>query len=422
MKNFNPGDYVRLRLALRELEGRVLDSYDSNVLLLKLNSGYNIGIQKENILAGRVLRKFKEEKEEFALPKTKGLPNVGLIITGGTIASKLDARTGGVGPLTDVSEFAKFYPEMFKIANIKKIEIPFMIDSSSMNYEHWIEIAKIAEKILNDNEISGILVTHGTDTLHYTSSALSFFLRNLNKPVVLTYSQRSVDRASSDANLNLQCSVRMAISDVAEVMLIGHATTNDDYCYAFRGTKVRKLHSSRRDAFKSVNDKPIAKIFPDKVEFLSAYRPRNKEKVELDISYNDKVALLKFYPGQDPSILDYYALKYKGLIIEAGGLGQLPASDASHSWIPKLKKHIREGLVVCIASQTIFGKVDPYVYSNARELLDAGAIFLEDMLSEVALIKLGWILGHYGWKIRVKEKMLENISGELNERLGIEHY
>src|SRR3989344_3404733 len=154
---------------------------------------------------------------------------------------------------------------MFKIVNVKKIEIPFMVASESMTSEHWIKIAEIAEKMLNDKEISGVIITHGTDFLHYTSAALSFFLRNLNKPVVLTYSQRSIDRASSDANLNLQCAARMAISDCAEVVLVGHASVNDDFCYAMPGTKVRKMHSSRRDAFRPINDVPIAKVKPDVV-------------------------------------------------------------------------------------------------------------------------------------------------------------
>ncbi len=362
----------------------------------------------------------QEEEEKFELPETKGLKNIGMIVTGGTIASKVDSKTGGVKPLTNIGEFAKFYPEMFKIVNVTKLEIPFMLDSSLMDSSHWKKIAEIAEKMLNDTSISGVIVTHGTDTLHYTSSALSFFLRNLNKPVVLSYSQRSIDRASSDANLNLQCAARMAISDCAEVVIVGHATTNDDYCFAMRGTKVRKLHTSRRDAFKPVNEKPIAKVFPDKVEFLSQYQPRNSGKVELDIDFSDKVALVKFYPGQDPAILDYYALKYKGIVIEAVGLGQLPNADTGNNWIIKLKKYIREGMVVCITSQAIFGKVDGYVYYNARELVDAGAIFLEDMLSETAFIKLGWILGHHGWKSHAGDKMLENFAGELNERLGIE--
>jgi len=416
---FNAGDYVKLRLALEEVGGQVIRSADTSIVLLKLKSGYNIGIPKENILGGKIVNRFKEEKQKFEIPSAKGLSSIGLIITGGTIAAKLDSRTGGVHWLTNLDEFAKFYPEMFKIASVKKIEVPFMTASESMTSEHWIKIAECAEKMLNDDEIKGVIITHGTDFLGYTSAALSFFLRNLNKPVVLTYSQRSIDRASSDADLNLQCAARMAISDCAEVMLVGHASTNDDYCFAIRGTKARKMHSSRRDAFKPINSEPIARVYPDKVEFLSSFRARNKEKVELDKEFSDKVALVKFYPGQDASILDFYALKYKGIVVEGSGLGHLPVSESAHNWIPALKKHIKNGFVVCVTTQCINGRVDPYVYSNARELLDAGVIFLEDMLSETALVKLGWVLGHYGWKAHVKDKMLENVAGELNERLGV---
>jgi len=311
----------------------------------------------------------------------------------------------------------KFYPEMFDIVDVKNIEVPFMTSSESMTSDNWIKIAEAVKPMLDDPEIKGVIVTHGTDFLHYTSAALSFFLRNLNKPVVLTYSQRSIDRASSDATLNLQCAARMALSDAAEVMLVGHANSSDEYCYAMRGSKVRKLHSSRRDAFKPVNTKEIAKVTPEKVEFISEYRKRNNGKVELDVQYTDKVALIKFYPGQSADILDYYALKCKGVVIEVGGLGHLPPSEAQHSWIPSLKKHIKNGLVVCGAAQTVYGRLNPLVYSNGRELVDAGVIFLEDMLSECALVKLGWVLGHYGWKGKVKDKMLENVSGELNDRL-----
>ena len=417
--NFNPGDYVRFRLAKKEIEGTVLETAESDIILLKLKSGYNIGIKKENILAARALKKFKPEKEKIELPKgKKGLPNIGMIVTGGTIASKLDPRTGGVKHLVDPGEFAKYYPELFDIVNVKKIEIPFMTASESMNPDHWVKIAKVCEEMLNDSEISGVIVTHGTDFLGYTSAALSFFLRDLNKPVVLTYSQRSIDRASSDANLNLQCAARMAISDAAEVMIVGHGSVNDDFCCALPGAKVRKMHTSRRDAFEAVNDEPIAKVWPDKVEFVSEYRPRNSDKVRLDIEFNDKIGLVKFYPGQDASILDFYALKHKGIIVEASGLGHLPVSEAEHNWIPKLKKHIRNGFVVCAAAQTLYGRLDPLVYSNGRELVDAGVIFLEDMLPETALVKLGWVLGHRGWKTKVQDKMLENFSGELNPKLG----
>jgi glutamyl-tRNA(Gln) amidotransferase subunit D len=213
----------------------------------------------------------------------------------------------------------------------------------------------------------------------------------------------------------------MALSDCAEVMLVGHATTNDDYCYAMPGTKVRKMHSSRRDAFKAVNSSPIAKVWADgKIEFMREHRARNKGKVKVDAEFTDKVALIKFYPGQTPDILDFYALKHKGVVIEAAGLGHLAVSETGHNWIPTIKRHIKEGFVICIAPQTIFGRLDPLVYSNGRELLDAGVISLEDMLSETALIKLGFCLGHRGWQKYIKEKMLENMAGELNPKLGRE--
>jgi glutamyl-tRNA(Gln) amidotransferase subunit D len=419
-ERFEAGDSVRLRLAHEEIDGIYLENPDSSIVLLKLKSGYNIGISKENILAGRILKKYEKEerKEDGKNESESNKRKIGLVITGGTIASKLDSRTGGVHPLTDVNEFRKFYPELFEKAYVKKIDVPFMIASESMSSERWIQLAESVKKMLDDEEIEGIIVTHGTDTLHYTASALSFFLKNLNKPVVLTYAQKSIDRASSDANLNLVCAVEFALGECAEVVLVGHASINDDYCYALRGTKVRKMHTSRRDAFKPVNCEPIAKVYPDKIEYLSSFKKRNNGKVVLDTDYTDKVALLKVYPGQDPSILNYYALKYKGVVIEGTGLGHVPSNDSLHSWIPLLKKNIREGLVVCIVSQTINGRVDPLVYSNGRELMEAGVIFLEDMLSETALVKLGYVLGHFGWKKNVKEKMLENMSGEFNERLS----
>ena len=416
----NPGDLVKLRLAREELECTLLESYDNSIHLVKLKSGYNIGIPKENVLGFEVLKKYQINDKKIEIPKSKGLPSIGLIVTGGTMASKLDAKTGAVSALTDVSEFAKFYPKLFKKVNVKTIEVPFMKLSENMGPEDWLVLAGVIKKMLDDNEIKGIIITHGTDTLHYTSAALSFFLANLNKPVVLTYAQRSIDRGSSDAELNLECAVRFALSDCAEVVIVGHADMNDDYCYALRGTKVRKMHSSRRDAFKAINCEPLAKVWPDKVTFLSQFKAQHPGAAELDAVFNDKVALVKFYPGQSADIIDYYRMHgFKGLVIEMLGLGHVAAGDSVNSWAPALKKAIREGMVVCGACQTIYGRLNPNVYSTGRELENAGVIFLEDILAETALVKLGWVLGHRGWMAydKAKEKMLENFAGELNELL-----
>jgi len=420
-QDYQTGDQVSIRTLKEEIKGTLLESHEPSIILLKLKSGYNIGIRKDDIREVEILEKKKEAKEEnTTIKENPSLPYIDLIITGGTISSRLDPKSGGVKWLTSPEQLLKFYPEIFSIVNVRKIEIPFMKASESMSPGDWQKIAEVVEKSLNDKDISGVIITHGTDTLHYTSAALSFFIKDLNKPVVLTYSQRSSDRASSDASLNLQCSALAAKSEIAEVMLVGHATTNDDFCYAMPGTKVRKLHSSRRDAFKTVNSKPYAKFYPDKIVPMSSYKKRdNLKKAKLDNVFNEKVALVKFYPGQDPDILDYYAQRYEGIIIEATGLGHLPPSEAKQNWIPKIKKAIDNGLVICIAPQTIYGRLDPYVYSNGRELLDAGVIFLEDMLSETAFVKLGWVLGHKTWvkEGRVKEKMLENFAGEINARI-----
>lgn len=417
--NFNPGDHVTLRLAREELTCTILESSEPGVVLVKLESGYNIGIPKENILGCEVIKNSslkKAEKHIFS-PK-KGLPTIGLIVTGGTIVSKLDPKTGAASNLTDVAELARFYPTLFEMANVQ-ISVPFMKSSENMTGEDWIVIARQACDMLNDESISGVIITHGTDTLYYTSTALSFFLRDLKKPVVLTYSQRSIDRASSDAALNLECAARMALSDVAEVMIVGHASLSDDFCYALRGTKVRKMHSSRRDAFKPINCSPLARVWPDRIEMIGHCHARSAGKTLLDAAFSDKVALVTFYPGQSSDIIDYYRMHgYKGIILAMTGFGHVPAAEAHHSWVPALKKAIREGLVVCGAGQTLYGRVNPQVYSIGRELAKAGVIFVEDMMVETAFVKLGWILGHRGWKVLAQEKMLENVAGEFSSLLA----
>jgi len=425
--NAKPGDKVEIHLSKIIYEGTLLESPETEkgIVLLKLDSGYNIGFNKKDVLKIEVVKTFKDvEKESNPPKKDSKKPDIAMIITGGTIAARLNPKKGGVDWLTDPGSLFKFYPEIFEKVNVSKVEIPFMKASEDMDYKDWQKIAKTAEKLLNEPNIKGLIITHGTDFLHYTSAALSFMLRNLGKPVVLTYSQRSIDRASSDANLNLQCSALAAISDIAEVMLVGHGTSNDDFCYALPGAKVRKLHSSMRDAFKVVNGEPFAKISMDsggKVEILSKHNPRSNGKVKADAKFEEKIAVVKFYPGQDPAILDYYLKnKYKGIIIEMGALGHVATMRSRQGWTKKLKELISKGVTICATPQTIYGALDPWVYSNGREIMNTGVIYLKDMLAEAAFVKLGWVLGHEGWaksKEKIKEKMLENISGEFSERL-----
>ncbi len=406
IKTFNPGDKVKIQTKSRSWEGHALESHNPEIILLKLKSGYNIGIRENEILDAQIIEKAKPfKKKQSEQKENKSLPTIALIITGGTISSRLDPKSGGVIP-TDSEEILNIAPEIKNICNIK-IESPFMKFSENMSFTDWKKLAEVCEENLNNPEIDGIIITHGTDFLHYTSAALSFFLQGLNKPVALTYSQRSIDRASTDAALNLICAAKYATSDIAEIALVGHENTSDNSCLAMPGTSVRKMHTSKRDAFKIINDEPLARITPKKIEILKTFNAKDKsKKTKLDTKFQDKVASIKITPGLDPSILEFYEKQgYKGIILEIAGIGQVPTRDAKFNWLPKIKKAIDNGMTICATPQTIFGKLNPNIYSAGRDLQKTGIIFLDDMTSETALVKLSWVLGHKAWN--PKEKILE---------------
>jgi glutamyl-tRNA(Gln) amidotransferase subunit D len=432
------GDRVVVKKLGRRTEGLLMPQTgagDPETLVVKLDNGYNVGIKFKNAgiekTKGRTPANVKKQ-EEYELGKTrKGLlklkfsknkPAISIISVGGTIASRVDYQTGGVKALEDPKEFLHNVPELGKVANVRSIERPFTKMSEDMEPNDWMEIAKIAAKRLNAGD-KGVLVTHGTDFLHYTAAALSFFLRDLTKPVVLVGAQRSSDRGSSDAGMNIICSAHAAIGDIAEVGICMHGRINDDYCLFSRGTHVRKMDTQRRDAFRPINEYPLAHIWPDgktKIKNYKHKKRQDKGKVTLDAKFEPKVALLKAYPGSDPSVIDYLAGKgYKGFVIEAGGLGHVP-TNGKLSWIPTIKKHVKDGLPFVTAPQTIYGRINPNVYSNLRALYkDTGAIPGADMLSEVAYIKLGWVLGHKEVAAnpdKVREMMLTNYAGEITSR------
>jgi len=402
-------------------EGIIIQSYDPKIVLLKLPSGYNVGIEKNKIKEIIVLSEKTENVSEKAIKieQKKNLPEIAFIVTGGTIASRVDYKTGAVKPLTKPEDIIAVAPKINEIAR-PIIESPFMVFSENINAEHWKKLALAIEKNLNKPSVKGIIVLAGTDTLHYIASALAFMLPNLNKPVILTCAQRSIDRGSSDAMLNLACSCHAALSNIAEVMLVSHATTNDNFCFALRGTKVRKMHTSRRDTFRPINAKPLASVWEDgKIEIYQDYSKRDEnKKAKAEPFFEDKTALIKFCPNSSPEIIDFYAKqKYRGIVIEATGFGHV-ALEGKHSWLDSIKKAVKQGIVVCFAPQTLYGRLDPLIYSAGRILRDAGVLFLEDMLPETAYTKLGYLLGKEKSAEKVKQLMLQNLANELNPRLS----
>ena len=396
----------------------------SDIIVIKRKDGYNIGIKHtksmeiEKVSAGAAHHFAFPRKESKANPS---LSKMAMIYTGGTIGSKVDYVSGGVYMLTKPEELLHDVPELDQIANIEISEL-MSVASEDMSYAAWIKMAEETAKALNKGA-KGVVITHGTDTMHYTSAALSFMLKNLNAPVVMTGSQRSSDRGSSDAFMNLICSAQIATkSDVAEVGICMHGSSSDNTNILIRGTKARKMHTSRRDAFKPINNLPICSVDQKgKITYLSDYRKVSegkKEKVTAETGYEPKVALVKAYPNSDPDIIEYYMSKgYKGMIIEGTGLGHVPSQTEKkeYSWLGHVKKATDSGMIIGATSQCLYGRVNGTVYRNLRLLEDAGAIHCEDMLPEVAYVKLGFLLGNYD-KEKAKEMLNKNIAGEITQR------
>jgi len=427
----NAGDQIRLTSDKGTFEGVLIpkpEFGDRNVIILKLKNGYNIGVTFDGKMR---IEKLASRKETFAFPKTtikenKKLPEVTILATGGTIGSKVDYETGGVYMLTKPEELLYLIPELSNIADIK-IKNLMSVASEDLTYKEWQTIAKAVADALNAGS-KGVVITHGTDTMHFTSAALSFMLEGLDAPVVLTGSQRSSDRGSSDAFMNLTSAARIASqSDIAEVGICMHTSTSDDFCSFIRGTKARKMHTSRRDAFRPINNRPIAKVSSSGViEYISDYKKMDsaKSKVKVIAGFEPKVALVKFYPNSDPTIIDFYVEKgYKGIIIEGTGLGHVAVSPAetSYSWIAHIKKAVGSGVIVGITSQCLNGRVNTNVYRNLRLISETGAIYCEDMLPEVALVKLGFLLGNHK-KEKAAELLTTNIAGEITKRTEVDWY
>ncbi len=415
------GDIIRITKDGEVYEGILIprsEYGDEKHIVIKIKSGYNIGTR---ITPNTKIQKIGVgAKPAFAAPpqppQNPELPKVVIISTGGTIASRVDYRTGAVRPALTASDLYSVVPELATIAQIDA-QILFSIFSENITPSHWTQIAETVAQQISEGA-DGIVIAHGTDTLGYTAAALSFALQNLPVPVLLVGSQRSADRPSSDAATNLIGAVFSAAhAPFAEVAVAMHETLSDTTTAIHRGTKVRKCHTSRRDTFKSVNTQPIAKIQDQKITMQTEnYRKRDKSrKLILKPEFNEKVALLKFYPSMNPQIINWLAENdYKGIILEGTGLGHV--GNYCHE---TLKKAIKKGILIAMTSQCIWGRVNMNVYDTGRDLLEIGVIPLEDMLAETALVKLMWIFGQTNNVEEAKQMLKTNIAGEISPRTSL---
>ncbi len=412
------GDIIRITKDKETYEGILIprsEYGDEKHVVIKIKSGYNIGI---HITPTAQIEKMGEgTKPTFKpppLPKQKSsLPKVSVISTGGTIASRVDYRTGAVRPALSASDLYSVVPELSEIARVDA-KILFSLFSENITPKHWSETAKaVAEEIKEG--AAGVVVAHGTDTLGYTAAALSFALQDLPVPVIIVGSQRSADRPSSDAATNLVGAVRAAAeAPFAEVAVAMHKTVSDRPIAFHRGTKVRKCHTSRRDTFKSINTKPLARVEDEKITMLvQDYEKRDpNRKLALKPDFDDKVALAKFHPGLDPKSIEWYIDNdYKGIILEGTGLGHVGSYFFS-----AIRNAVKVDVVVAMTSQCIWGRIDMNVYDQGRDLLAMGVIPLDDMLPETALVKLMWIFGQTKDTEEAKRLLTTNLVHEISPR------
>ena len=392
---------------------------DPNVLVVKMDNGYNVGLSLEGIKIKKLAQPKRVLPKKMKYEHDPGKKTILILHTGGTVASKIDYETGAVSPSITPEDLISSMPELAEIANIRA-EIVFQMFSEDMEPDHWILLAK---KILQEYErYDGIIVTHGTDTIHYTSAALSFMLQNIPKPVILVGSQRSSDRGSSDAAMNLLCAAQFIVkSDFTGVAVCMHASMNDDDCYVHSGLHVRKMHTSRRDAFRSIDVMPIAKVSKSGAVVMGEYK-KPSGKFKPVIAFEKKVALVKMHPGFNHRELESYEkIGYRGIVLEGTGLGHAPINAVDkltkhHTLLLTAVKRMAKKGIVAMTSQCLYGKVGMNVYSTGRVLQEAGVIPVQ-MTPEAAFVKLGWVLGQTKNIEVAKNLMTENIMGEQIERI-----
>jgi len=417
--NLKVGDIVRIKKGDLPLRGTLMPRTqyeDERHIVLKLDNGYNIGIE---VTAVTNIEKIGEGHAPIFAPappppSNPNLPKISIISTGGTIASRVDYRTGAVFPALSAHDLYTAVPELADLANVET-EILFSVFSENLTPKHWSELSKAVYERCTRRDLRGVVVAHGTDTMAYTASALSFALQDLPIPVILVGSQRSSDRPSSDAASNLIGATIAAISaPFAEVGIAMHENVSDESIAVHRGVRARKCHTSRRDAFRSIGTTPLGRVKSKEIEMLTQkYRLRDSSRSPtLKNMFDERVALLKSHPGLDAKLVEHAVESgFRGIILEGTGLGHV-----SSSLFDSLRRAKEKNVLVAMTSQCIWGRVRMTVYETGIDLLSIGVIPLEDMLAETALVKMMWALGQTEDTIEARKLMVTNIAGEISER------
>jgi glutamyl-tRNA(Gln) amidotransferase subunit D len=420
LKQFNVRVWgqAEIKTSRGDFKGTVLpraENDDDLHIVIKIATGYNIGIDVRTIIemkeVGYKKANYKIPEKQF--PFTAGLPKVKLLGTGGTIASRLDYRTGAVIPAFTPGELYGAVPELADICNLETEKL-FAVFSENMGPAQYKALAIAIGKEI-EKGVDGIVIGHGTDTLSHTGAALSFMVQNSPVPIILVGSQRSSDRPSSDAALNLMHAMTAAgHGDIAEVLVCMFGPTSDEYGLLHRGTRVRKMHSSYRSTFRTISDTPVAMVTRKGVTPIKKkYNPRRKDRqVTIKPYYDEHVTMLYYYPGMHPDILNgIIDMGYRGIIFVGTGLGHV-----NKELYPAIERAHKLGIHMFMTVQTIWGYVHMFVYDTGRDMMAKGIIPAGNMLPETAYIKLSWVLGQTDDPEEVKRLMLTPINDEITER------
>ena len=411
------GDQVKIN----GREGRLMpkpSSGNPETAVLKLESGYNIGLKPETVEL--VEKKESVEVEKSDIEHSEDKPDILVLHTGGTIASRVSYEEGGVKAAFEQEDTAAMYPEVAEEVNLHSDVYVGKIMSEDMEPGHWKGMAKKIDELKDDYD--GIVIGHGTDTISDTAAALNLMLKGINTGVMLVGAQRSSDRPSTDAQINVYCAAKfLSETNFNGIGVCMHKTSNDDICSILPGAKTRKMHTSRRDAFKAINSEEIGSVNyqTGEISFES-----KSEDTEYDPRFklNENVGFWKVRPGTQPEEIEFLIEQnYDGVIIEGTGLGHMPISafdehTEHHKDIQQKLEELSEDTLVVMTSNCIHGRVNMDVYDNQLKVKERGVIEAEDMHPELAYVKLMWSLGQESSLGGARKLFKKEVNGELEER------
>ena len=398
----------RVRIETRDMvyEGLILPKHnfsEEDIIILKLDNGYNIGVSTEDAKMTLISKAEKKNAVDYTKNKNNELPDISILGTGGTIASFVDYKTGAVSPAITAEQLVNSVKALDEVANVSA-EPLFSLASEDMKPEHWEGMAnKIKE--MHDKKDHGIVIGHGTDTMSYSAAALSFQLPELSNPVVFTGAQRSPDRPSSDAHLNLVGAAKIAMSDLGEISIAMHETTDDENVAIWRGNRTRKAHSSKRNAFQSPNEGPLG-IVKDKIEWKRKYRS-TVESTTIKAGFDDNIGIIWSHPGLKVNDWETSVSNKNGVVIAGTGLGHI------NSELLDIIEKTSKDIPVAMSSQCLSGSTNLNVYRNGRKLLERGVVETYDMSPETALVKMMWLSKHHQEDVRTM--MGKNLVGEISD-------